>query len=121
MGAAVLIPLLIAGGTTAITMTAQRHQEKKAEKKAKKEKAEAMARAQQQQDAYAMMAGEHWDEINREQMELQAQEGQMALLLDIIKDKQKPPARVYVMPPAKTYTPVQRINMALDQIFKRAG
>lgn len=121
MGAAILVPLLIAGGTTAIAITAQRQQEKKAEKKAKKEKAEMLARAQQQQDAYAMMAGEHWDEINKQQMELQAQEGQMALLLKLIQDKKQPPAQVYILPPAKTYTPVQKINMALDQIFKRAG
>ena len=120
MGAAILIPLLIAGGTTAIAMTAQRKQEKKAEKRAKQEKAEAMAKMQQQ-EGIAMQSGEYWDAINREQMELQSQENQMVLLMDIIKDKQKPPAQVYMLPPAKTYTPVQKINLALDQFFRRAG
>ncbi len=89
--------------------------EKKAAKKAAKKQQTAIA-AQQQRE---LEAGEHWEELNREQMELQSQMSQIKLLSDVIKSKRQSAPPILQLPAAKTYTPAERINAAIDDFLKR--
>ncbi len=72
--------------------------------------------AQVQREA---MAGEHFEELNRAQMELQSQQNQITLLSDIITSKRASPPQVFTLPPAKTYTLAERLNSAIDDFLKR--
>ncbi len=78
--------------------------------------------AKKQQAAIAqreLEAGEHWEELNREQMELQSQMSQIKLLSDVITSKRQGAPRILQLPAAKTYTPAERMNAAIDDFLKR--
>ena len=98
-------------GTAAYATETQRKAASKARSSAEKQRA---AIAQRE-----LGAGEHWEELNREQMELQRQMSQIKLLSDVITSKRQSAPRVLQLPAAKTYTPVERINAAIDDFVKR--
>jgi len=68
--------------------------------------------------AAQLEAGEYYEELNKKQMELQAQSSQMKLLADIITAQGQPQGPVLQLPAAKTYTPIERMNQAIDDWFK---
>lgn len=116
---AFLIPVAIAaasaapyvvGGIAAYSAIETVTQTKSAQKEAKKQ---ARAQAQREQEA-----GEYWQELNRQQMELQAQTSQMNLLANIIGNQPQKQSPVLQLPPAKTYTPIERMNQAIDDWLK---
>ncbi len=85
-------------------------QGKSARKEAKKQQA---AQLQRQ-----LQAGEYWEELNKEQMELQMQASQIRLLSDVIKSQKQVAPQILQLPAAKTYTAGQRINSAIDDFIK---
>lgn len=114
MGAA-LVPLLTVGaavGTAAYATETQRKAASKAQSSAEKQQAAAQQRE--------LEAGEHWEELNREQMELQSQMSQIKLLSDVITTRRQSEPRILQLPAAKTYTPAERINAAIDDFLKRS-
>lgn len=107
--------MLIGVGVTAGAVVYQTETAKKEASKARK-KQEAATSAQRQ---FETEAGEHWEELNREQMELQSQQHSIELLSDIIKREQDPPPQIATLPPAKTYSPIDRINIEIGKLFVR--
>ncbi len=122
MGAAAM-PLIyasMAGAAVAggIQYLGSKEQSKTAKDIAKKQQAGiAQQRADEQQRQ--LEAGEHWEDLNREQMELQSQMGQIKLLSDVITSKRQGAPRILQLPAAKTYTPAERMNAAIDDFLKR--
>jgi len=111
LGANILAAAIVGGGVAVY----QTQEEKKAQKRAQS-KAKEMLQSQQQ---YETEAGEHWEQLGREQMELQSQQHQITLLADIIKKEQDPAPQAVTLPPAKTYSPVDRINIENGKLFAR--
>jgi len=101
-----------AAGTGVYMAVESKQQAESAQKEAKKQ-----AAAQQQRE---LEAGEHWEELNREQMELQSQMSQIKLLSDVITTRRQSEPRILQLPAAKTYTPAERINAAIDDFLKRS-
>ena len=91
-----------------------KEQTKAAAKEGKKQRAVVAQREQRQ-----LQAGEYFEELSREQMELQSQMSQIKLLSDVITSKRQSEPRVLQLPAAKTYTPAERINAAIDDFVKR--
>ncbi len=91
-----------------------REQTKAAEKQAKKQRAFITQREQRQ-----LQAGEYFEELSREQMELQSQMSQIRLLSDVITSRRQAEPRILQLPSAKTFTPVERINAAIDDFLQR--
>ena len=83
-------------------------------KSARKEGKKQQATLQQRQ----LQAGEYWEELNREQMELQSQASQIKLLSDVITSKRQNETEILRLPAAKTYTTAERINSAIDDFVK---
>ncbi len=108
------VPVIVAAlGAGAIIY--QTETQKKEASKQRKSQRSAQASAQK----FETMAGEHWEELNKEQMELQSQQQQIMLLSDIIKKEQEPAPQVVTLPPAKTYSPIDRINIEIGKMFVR--
>ena len=101
----------VAAATTSIAVAVDQQQKGKSAKKEAKKQAAAFSAKQ-------LQAGEYWEEINAEQMELQSQASQISLLSDVIKSKQQAEPRILTLPPAKTYTATERFNMAVDELLK---
>jgi len=99
-------------------------QQSRAAKAAEKmqEKAQTAAELQQQREfeLYERQAGEHL-ELSKQQMELQAQAGNIMTLTDVLT-RERPPAQpqILTLPPAKEYTGVERINQAIDDMLRAA-
>lgn len=91
--------------------------------KGRKEQSKARDFAREQESGRAareLQAGEHWEELNREQMVLQSQQNQIQLLSDILrKQNESLPPQILTVPAAKSYSAVQRINSAIADIFRR--
>ena len=113
MADAIWVAVVIAGAAagTAVYVTGE---QKKAASSAQK-KAEAARRRQME---YETEAGEHWEEINLQQMEMQSQQHQITLLADLIKQKEEPEPQILTLPPAKTYGALDRINQAIDDLVR---
>ena len=109
-------------GTLAIVITAASvgtavytsREQRKASEKASKKAQEMQARQLQ----YETEAGEHFEELSLKQMEMQSQQHQIQLLTDIITSQEQP-QQIVTLPAAKTYSPVDRINQAIGEIFRR--
>ncbi len=109
--AELVVPALIGGAVAGgASYIISKDQQKASSKAVKKQRA-----YQEQREA---KAGEHFDELNREQMELQSQQNQIQLLSDIITTKREKPPQVLQLPPAKTYTVAERINSAIGDLIK---
>ena len=91
-----------------------REQTKSAEKIAKQQRA-----AQQQGQLRQLEAGEYFEQLSREQMELQSQMSQIRLLSDVITSRRQAEPRILQLPAAKTFTPVERINSAIDDFLRK--
>ena len=95
------------------------------QQRARKTAASAAERAaalrQQELELKEKQAGEYF-EISGRQMELQAQAGQISTLANLI-EKAKEPAgpKIFTLPPAKEYSALERINMAIGDLLLRAG
>ena len=117
--AELIVPALVGGAVAGgASYLVGKEQSKTAKGIAKKQQA---AVAQQRADAEQreLEAGEHWEELSREQMELQSQMSQIKLLSDVITTKRQSEPVVLQLPAAKTYTPAERINAAIDDFLKR--
>lgn len=116
-----IIPAIItAGATTAGMAILQSKSEKKAEERQKKQ-IEAQQEAQAKQLQFETLAGEHWEELTLKQMEMQSQTHQIQTLAQLIGEEGKPAApQVLTLPPAKTYTPLEEFNRAIDRLLKVA-
>ena len=108
-------PVVIAAGVAAGAVIYQTETQKKEAQKARKKQEAAVA----VEYAFQTEAGEHWEELGREQMELQSQQHSIQLLSDIIKKEQEPAPQVVTLPPAKTYSPIDRINIEIGKLFVR--
>jgi len=106
-------PVIIAAAIGAGTAVYQTEAQKKEASKQRKHQ-EALVRQGQQ---YETLAGEHWEELNAEQMELQSRQHSIQLLSDIIKQEQEPAPQIVTLPSAKTYSPVEEINRAIEKLF----
>jgi len=95
----------IAGGGAAVYSAVE--QKKAADEAAKKQ--EEWYEFQERQ------AGEYMD-LNREQMELQAQYANIKTLADAITEQRTEPRPVYTLPPAKSYDFAQNVNRAVDSV-----
>ncbi len=104
------IGLLVTVGTAIYQSEQSRKQQSKAKDEARKQ-AGNFRRDQ-------LQAGEYWEELNLEQMELQSQMSQITLLSDILTNQRRDEPQIMTLPAAKTYTVTQRINMALDDYIK---
>ncbi|RKY11473.1 MAG: hypothetical protein DRP65_04220 [Planctomycetota bacterium] len=93
-------------------------QAKKAEEKAQKKQMRAAAEMQAKQQEFETLAGEHWETLNKEQMELQAGAHQMNTLLELIKQEGGPERQVLTLPPAKVESPAERFNRAVDDLLR---
>ena len=91
-----------------------REQTKSAEKIAKQQRA-----AQQQGQLRQLEAGEYFEQLSREQMELQSQMSQIRLLSDVITSRRQAEPRILQLTAAKTFTPVERINSAIDDFLRK--
>ncbi len=110
----------VAGAGVAVyTAVESKRQAKKARSQAKKQAGMQAELAREQLEQVEWQAGEYYD-ISRKQMELQAQAHNIETLATLIERRSaaKPAARVYTLPVAKTYTPAQQINIAIDKLFK---
>lgn len=91
-------------------------------RQAKKATSAAEKYAQQEYESQQRQAGEYFD-ITREQMRLQTRAKDLFLLSDIYKsqrqvEEQAQQVQVLTLPAAKTYTPAQEINIAIDRMFR---
>lgn len=74
---------------------------------------------QQELEFKEKQAGEYF-EITKQQMELQAQAGQIRTLANVLQ--RPPPAepRVITLPAAKTYSPIENLNRAIGKFLRIA-
>jgi len=108
MGA--IVPIAVAGYSI-YQGYSQSKEAKEASDKAERLRREEYARQER-------MAGEYYD-LSKKQMELQAQ-GQNIQTLATLIDRTRQPAEpnVFYMPPAKTYSPWERINKAIYEVLR---
>lgn len=121
MGAAA-IPLLIAGSTVATVYAVKKSSEEaKATRKAAVKEAEKQRKWQEQQLKTELQAGEYFEELKAEQMELQAQAANIRTLANLIESRREQQASpvVFTLPAAKIekYDPVYEINKAIHSVF----
>lgn len=100
---------LIAATAGVYAVTKGRSQTKRAEKL-----------AQSQFEAQERQAGEYFD-LNREQMAMQARANEIKTLVDVISERGTPAPKVFTLPPAKTQSPIDKINSVIGQLFSRAA
>ncbi len=112
IGISWLTAAAIAAVGTAIYTSVESQQRGKSAKKAASKQRAAISQRE-------LQAGEHWEALNREQMELQSQMSQIKLLSDVITSKRQSAPRILQLPAAKTYTPAERVNAAIDDFLKR--
>ena len=105
--------VIVAGGTVAY----QKHESDDARKDARKKEQET-ARRQRQANQEALEAGEYWADVNRQQMELQAQSSNIKMLADILEEADKPAdPQIITLPSATTFSPVEKINQAIEDFL----
>ena len=114
-GAAAVAAPVVGAGVGIYSLVEGKRQAKKAESAAEQY-------AQQEYETQERQAGEYFD-ITREQMRLQAQAKDIVLLSDIFKSQQQQldqmqQTQTVTLPAAKTYTPAQEINLAIDRMFR---
>jgi len=108
--------MVVVGGT----VIAQEQARKSASKQQKKQMQAAKA-MQAEQLGFETLAGEHWETLTREQMVLQSQAHQMNTLADLITVEQGPAMQILTLPPAKTESPLNRLNQAIDDLLRGFG
>jgi len=116
-------PVIVAAALTAGTVIYTTHQQKKASEKATKaaeRQAEKERNFREQQGTQELQAGEYFEELNVKQMELQAQTSNIITLANLIASlkEQQPAPKVFTLPAAKTYSPAQQINQAIDRLLR---
>lgn len=100
-----------AAGVGAYTAVESKRQAEKAESQAKKQ-----WQVQQQRE---LEAGEYFEELTSQQMELQAQSSNIKTLANLIEQQSQPPVRqIITLPPAEEYSAVEQINQAFDRFFR---
>ncbi len=105
------------GTGAAVGIAAYSGQRQKKEASKARGQAEKMQAAELQ--AREFQAGEYYD-LSEKQMELQSQAANIKTLADLIERTSEPAGtQVFTLPPAKTYSPVMRINMAIHEVFTR--
>lgn len=104
-----------AASATVYTAVEQSRATKKAESEAKKIRAQ-----QAEQFGRELEAGEYFQELGRQQMELQTQSSNIKTLANLIQAKSQPPAQqILTLPPATEYGAATQINQAIDKLFRR--
>jgi ATPase subunit of ABC transporter with duplicated ATPase domains len=101
------------GGTTVYSA---QQQKKTAEKSIKASKA-----MQAKQLESELQAGEYYTELTKEQMKLQADQNQMSLLVNLIKNRQQAEPTIFTLPPAKEPAKVgaiEQFNQAIDRLIR---
>ncbi len=108
--AVALAPVIVPAATVyAVVKTAEA--QKKAGKLAEKQV--------QQQTQMQLEAGEYYEQLTREQMELQSQSSQIKTLADLIATRNQPaPRQMISLPPATQYGPVEQLNQAIGRLFR---
>ena len=105
---------------TAVTYSAvQSHRETKAAGSAAKKEAERQRKWQEQMAGKELEAGEYFEQLNMQQMELQTQASSITTLANLIAATKQTAAQpqVFTLPAAKTYDPVTRINQAIHEML----
>jgi len=104
-----------AAGTGIYTAVEQSRATKKAESEAKKVRAQ-----QAEQFGRELEAGEYFQELGRQQMELQTQSSNIKTLADLIqRESQLPAQQIITLPPATEYGAVTQINQAIGRLLGR--
>ncbi len=107
-----LIAASVATGVYAVT---------ESRKAAKEGKSEAKKQRQLQDSMFArdLEAGEYFEQLRAEQMELQSQSATIKTLSDLIEARRQPTSQqIITLPPAKEYSAVERINRAIGEMIK---
>lgn len=102
-------------GYSAITS----HQESKAARADAKKEAEKQRKLQEQMFNKELQAGEYFEELQVQQMELQAQAANISTLADLIASLRvsAPGPEVFTLPPAKTESALTRFNRAISDLL----
>ena len=102
----------VAAGTAVYTVDQQRKAQHGAQDAAKK-----MQQRQLQRD---LEAGEYFEQINKKQMEMQAQSSTIKTLSNLLaeRDAKASQPKVFELPAAKEYSVVDRINSAIDDFVR---
>jgi len=88
------------------------------QRRAKKAESAAEKQAQLEWEMQERQAGEYFD-LTKKQMELQSQGSQINTLASLIAGTKQPAEpQIFTLPAAKTYSPVEQINRAIDQWLK---
>lgn len=70
--------------------------------------------------AQERQAGEYYN-LTRQEMELQSQASQIKTLANLIQSRRQPAEpKIFTLPAAKTYGPVERINRGISDLLKVA-
>ncbi len=111
-GTALIIAAALGTGTAVYMSDQQRKAQHGAQDEAKK-----MQQRQLQRD---LEAGEYFEQINKKQMEMQAQSSTIKTLSNLLaeRDAKASQPKVFELPAAKEYSVVDRINSAIDDFVR---
>ena len=109
--AAAPVAAVVVGG---IAITESRKARKAGKSESKKARLQ-----QQEQFGRELEAGEYFEELTKQQMELQAQSSNIKTLATLIEQRSQPPAQQLItLPATKEYSAVDQINQAIGKLFK---
>ncbi len=112
LGTLFVISLIGASAATVYTAVTTQQAQKKAQKTAEKQ--------WEQQFQRETEAGEYYEELTREQMELQSQSAQIKTLANMIESRRQPTQQQIITTPGATeYSAVDQINQAIGKLFGR--
>lgn len=114
--------LALVGTAGAVTYSAVAgHQESKAAREQAKKEAEKQRKLQEQLFNKELEAGEYFEDLQMQQMELQAQSSNINTLANLIASRKEaqPGPQVFTLPAAKTEDPLTRINKAIGELIRR--
>ena len=110
--------LIIAAATTTGAVV---YQTQRAKQEASKQRKEVEAQRSKQEEMFQreLEAGEYFEELRAEQMEMQSQSATIKTLSNLIEERRQPTApQIVTLPAAKEYTPVEKINQAIDEFVR---
>lgn len=115
LGTATVVAAAVGGGVMLHRTIEQRKAVGAASKAAGKEAAK-QRKWKEEMTGRELQAGEYFEELHTEQMELQAQAATISTLADLIATRRSEQPRqpiIYTTPAAKTVGPVTKINQAI--------
>ena len=97
----------------AMAIVQSRSQAKKAKSESKKQRIQA-SQSLASQDYYA---GQYLD-LTERQMEIQGKQRAIDTLANVIEDSEQAPRQIVTLPPAKSYSALEQINLSIDKFVK---